>query len=183
MRTERRAAKHSLRSMVRIALFAAVIAVLSQFFILLPMGIPLTLQVFAVALCGFVLGGREGASAVAVYVLLGAVGLPVFHGFSGGFSALFGVTGGFLFGFIPFSLLAGVGSRRRRPYGTLLCGALGLLFCHVCGILYYTCFAGVSLTHAFFAVSLPFLWKDLLLTVAAYVVSLPLKRAIARIDR
>ncbi|MBQ1342599.1 MAG: biotin transporter BioY, partial [Firmicutes bacterium] len=65
------------RDMVYVAVMAAVLAVLAQFSIPMPTGTLLTLQTFAVALCGSVLGIKKGLAAVGVYLLLGAVGLPV----------------------------------------------------------------------------------------------------------
>lgn len=97
----------STRNMVLIAIFAAILAVLSQLSIPLPTGVPATLQTLAVALLGFVLGGWSSAASVILYIFLGAIGLPVFAGFKGGFAALFGPTGGFIFGFIPLALLCG----------------------------------------------------------------------------
>ena len=109
------------------AVFAALLAVLSQIAIPMPWGIPFTLQTFAVALCGYVLGPAWAPVAVGVYLALGAVGLPVFSGFAGGAASLLNVTGGFLWGFLPMALLCGLGSRRGklpalllgplRPYG------------------------------------------------------------------
>ena len=65
--------KNKLQKMVMVAVFAAVMAVLSQISIPLPTGVPVTLQTFAVALCGYVLGVGMGGSALAVYLALGAV--------------------------------------------------------------------------------------------------------------
>ncbi len=75
---------------VLVGVFAAVLAVLSQISIPLPSGIPVTLQTFAVALCGYALGWKRGLLATAVYVALGLVGLPVFSGFSGGVGSVLG---------------------------------------------------------------------------------------------
>ena len=77
-----------------VGVFAAVLAVLSQISFPLPSGIPVTLQTFAVALCGYALGCKRGTLAVLVYIVLGAVGLPVFANFSGGFGSLVGLAGG-----------------------------------------------------------------------------------------
>lgn len=85
--------KNRLHKMVMVGVFAAVMAVLSQISIPLPTGVPVTLQTFAVALCGYVLGVQMGGLALAVYLAIGAVGLPVFAGFSGGIGAFAGVTG------------------------------------------------------------------------------------------
>lgn len=64
--------------LVMIALFAAITAVLSQIAIPMPTQVPVTLQTFAVALCGYCLGAKKGTAAILIYILLGAVGIPVF---------------------------------------------------------------------------------------------------------
>ena len=61
-------------------MFAAVLAALSQIQIPMPSGVPVTLQTFAVALTGYVLGWQYGLASTAIYILLGAIGLPVFAG-------------------------------------------------------------------------------------------------------
>ena len=92
------------RDMTLISLFAAVIAITS--FIAIPIGtLPITLQTFGVFATLILLGGRRGSISVAVYVALGAVGLPVFSGFSGGVGRLFDATGGFIFGFLAAALI------------------------------------------------------------------------------
>ena len=81
-------------------MFTAVLAVLSILQIPMPSGVPITLQTFAVALCGYVLGARKGLLSVALYLLIGFMGLPVFTGMTSGIGKLFGFTGGFLYGFL-----------------------------------------------------------------------------------
>ena len=84
--------------LVYIAVFAVVMAVCS--WISIPAQVPFTLQTFGVFMAVGVLGGKRGTLAVLVYVLLGAVGVPVFAGFSGGIGALLGNAGGYIIGFI-----------------------------------------------------------------------------------
>ena len=91
--------------LAQIGLFAAVLVVLSQLSIPLPGGVPVTLQTFAVALTAYVLKWKKGALSVLVFLALGAVGVPVFHNFTGGFGMLIGVTGGFLWGFLPNAMM------------------------------------------------------------------------------
>ena len=67
-----------------IAMFTTLIAVLAQVSIPLPGGVPLTLQTFAVPLAGLILGAKRGTVSALLYVLLGAVGVPVFANFTGG---------------------------------------------------------------------------------------------------
>lgn len=91
------------RSLTLIALSVALIAVCS--WIALPMTVPFTLQTFAVFTILGLLGGRLGTAAIAAYLAMGLLGLPVFSGFSGGPAALFGATGGYLIGFLLMGLL------------------------------------------------------------------------------
>ncbi len=92
------------RDMTLIALFAALISVTS--FISIPIGtVPITLQTFGVFSALILLGGKRGTAAVGVYIALGAVGLPVFSGFSGGIGRLFDATGGFIWGFLVAALV------------------------------------------------------------------------------
>ena len=80
--------KFTTREMVLVGMFAAVLAVISQISLPMPTGVPITIQVFGVALVGAVLGSRLGTTATLVYVLLGAIGLPIFANFSGGISSI-----------------------------------------------------------------------------------------------
>lgn len=89
--------------MAYIALFAVLIAICS--WISIPATVPFTLQTFGVFLAIGVLGGKRGALAVAVYLLLGCVGLPVFAGFTGGLGIVLGSTGGYIVGFLVCALL------------------------------------------------------------------------------
>ena len=83
----------STKSIILVGMFAAVLAVMSQVAIPMPSGVPMTLQTFAVALAGAVLGWKLGALSALVYLLLGAAGVPVFSGMSGGLGVLLGKTG------------------------------------------------------------------------------------------
>ena len=84
--------------LVYIALGAVIIAVCS--WISIPTAVPFTMQTFAVFLILSVLGGKRGTIAIIVYVLLGAIGAPVFASFTSGIGILMGNTGGYIIGFI-----------------------------------------------------------------------------------
>lgn len=90
--------KMSVRDLCLIALFTALIAVCAQ--ITIPMTVPFTLQTFAVMLTCGVLGGKRGTISVALYIVMGALGLPVFASFSCGIAYLLGSTGGYIVGFL-----------------------------------------------------------------------------------
>ena len=129
--------KSTVQKTVMTGVMAAVLAVLSQISIPLPGGVPLTLQTFAVALCGYLLGPALGSAAAAVYLALGASGLPAFAGFSGGIGCFLGPTGGFLWGFLPFALLCGLGIKSEKKPLALALGAVGLASCHLAGVLQF----------------------------------------------
>lgn len=88
--------------MAYISMFTVIIAICS--WISIPMTVPFTLQTFGVFAAVGILGGRRGTISVLLYILLGAIGVPVFAGFSGGLGVLTGNTGGYIVGFL-FSAL------------------------------------------------------------------------------
>lgn len=162
------------------ALMTAVTVMLSQISIPLTGGIPLTLQTFAMALCGYLLGKR-GAVPVLVYLGLGLAGLPVFTGFGSGLGTLTGVTGGFLYGFVPLAWLCGVGAAKENRIIPLGLGGLGVLVCHGLGLLQFAGVSGRSLAESFWIAGFPFLLKDMISVFLAYVFTLGLKRRLKRI--
>ena len=119
------------RDLVLIAIFAAMMAVCA--WISVPvLAVPFTLQSFGVFMALLCLGGKRGTAAICVYVLLGAVGAPVFSGFNGGIGAIMGATGGYIIGFIPLVILTGVFAERNKkllPLGMVL----GTLACYIFG--------------------------------------------------
>lgn len=166
---------YSISEMAGIAVFAALTAVLAQLAIPLPNGVPVTLQTFAVALVGYTLGKEKGALTMVVYMMLGAVGLPVFANFKGGFMVLFGVTGGFLWGFIILAYFCGWGMQGKAPQKILL-GVTGLLFTHALGVAQFSIVTGTAPVAAFMLVSLPFLLKDALSVGIALILAARLRR-------
>lgn len=95
-----------LRMMIVTALFAAIIGVLAQITVPLPI-VPITGQTLAIGLAATILGSRYGTLSVLLYLIIGAIGVPVFAQMSGGVGILFGPTGGFLIGFIPAAFVMG----------------------------------------------------------------------------
>ena len=110
--------RNNMKTMCSVALFTAVICILSIWQIPLPSGVPITLQTFALALCGYVIGAKLGAISATLYLLLGLIGLPVYAGMAAGPGVLFGPTGGFIFGFIFLSLfcVAIISGQNILPY-------------------------------------------------------------------
>lgn len=155
------------RSLVYIAMFTSVMAVLSQLYIPMPTGVPVTLQTFAVALTGAVLGWKKGVCSMVVYILLGVVGVPVFSGFGGGVSHLLNYTGGFIYG---FPVLAGLCGMAVAANNKIIGGVLaffGIELCHFAGIIQFAVLTGRSIWEAFLIVSLPYQVKDIIFVAAA----------------
>ena len=117
-----------LRRNVLTALLAAALCVMAP--LAVPLGpVPVTLATLGVYLAAGLLGPWRGAAAVGLYLALGAVGVPVFAGFTAGFPVLFGMTGGYLWGYVLCVVIAGLLSRIGRPALTplwLLCGTAAL---------------------------------------------------------
>ena len=89
----------SVRDICYSGLFAAVISIMAQISIPMPGGVPMTMQTFAITLAAVVLGAKLSTVSSVIYLLLGAVGVPVLANFSGGFDKFIGPTGGFLISF------------------------------------------------------------------------------------
>lgn len=169
-------------NLILAALFTAVTAVLSQTAIPTPFDVPLTLQTFAVALCGYVLGIKWGLASISAYILLGMAGVPVFSGFKGGVHVLFGATGGFILGFIFLTLLCGTSDLIKNKYIKCLPGFLGLAVCHLFGTAQYALIYKIAFAPAFLLVSAPYLIKDVLSVAAAFLLSLYIKKLIKKIS-
>ena len=162
--------------MAYIALFAVLMAVCA--WITIPMTVPFTLQIFAVFAALATLGGRRGTYAVAVYLLLGAVGLPVGAGFQGGLGWLLGTTGGYIVGFLCIALIYWLLTAKlgeSLPVKALAC-VLGLLVCYLFGTVWFIVVYGrttgpVGIMTALGWCVFPYVVPDLLKLVLAVTLS------------
>lgn len=142
-RKQKAAGKGKTYDMAYIAVFTVLIAVCS--WISIPTAIPFTLQTFAVFLAADVLGGRRGTLAVTLYVLLGAIGVPVFAQFTGGLGIILGNTGGYIIGFIFSALVMWLMEfiyirklhMKRTIFTQTVSMALGLLTCYAAGTAWF----------------------------------------------
>lgn len=152
--------------LVYIALGAVLIAVCS--WISIPTTVPFTMQTFAVFFVLSALGGRRGTMAVIVYVLLGAVGIPVFAQFTSGIGILLGSTGGYIVGFVFIGLVywLGVHLLGQKPWAQVLALVVGLAVCYTFGtawfmVVYARANGAVGLATVLSWCVLPFLLPDL----------------------
>jgi biotin transport system substrate-specific component len=173
--------------MTRTALMAAVTAVAAQMAIPLPFSpVPFTLQVLAVILSGLLLGSRYGALAQAIYVLVGAVGVPVFARFSGGLGVVLGPTGGYLFSYPLAAAIAGLAAhtavnatRRKALWASFLWGCTGLAVIYVLGATWLAVITRLPFAAALAQGVLPFVPFDLIKVAIAALVAIATAPAIA----
>ena len=143
--------------MTRAAFFAALITLCS--WLSIPVGdIAFTMQTLGIFLALTVLGGKWGCISIVIYLLLGAVGLPVFSGFRGGFGMLLGVSGGFLWGFG----LAGLLYRLLERLGKLPALIGAQLCCYACGTAWFALWSGGGIGFVLLRCVVPFLIPDFL---------------------
>lgn len=173
--------------MCYIAIFAAVIAVLAQISVPMAGGVPVTLQTFAVALAGIVLGWKKGALAAVVYLILGAVGVPVFTGLKGGLGSLIGVTGGFIVSFPLLALAAGKAVEMAAGKNTvsriviLITGLfIGAVLNYAVGTVWFAVSTGNSIAAGIAACVAPFVLNDIIKLICAVWVGSILRRALLK---
>ena len=148
------------KKMVLAALFTAVMAVTSQ--IQIPVEpVPFNLAVLGVFLTGMLLPPAWAVISVALYILLGGIGVPVFAGFTGGPAILFGATGGYIAGYLFLALATSLGARSRKIWVTALAMTLGLAITYAFGTAWYMIFSGVNLDTALHFCVLPFVPFDI----------------------
>lgn len=136
-----------------------------------------TMQTFAVFLTLFLMGGKWGTATVLVYLLLGAVGLPVFSGFRGGVGMLFGATGGYLMGFVVTGLTCWAVEAVLGSRFAVAAMIFGLLGCYAYGTVWYLTFYAERSAFGPVLVKcvIPFVIPDALKMVLAYRVSRRIK--------
>lgn len=177
------ARKISTRDTAYIAVFTALLAACSWIAIPTPTRIDFTLQILGVFLTLGILGGKRGTLAITAYLLLGAAGVPVFAGFSGGVSALLSPSGGYLIGYFFAGLLMWALEKAigARTWATAVGMLLGLATCYAFGTVWFMIVypmggEAVSLVTALMWCVIPYLPFDLIKLAAALTLSAQLRR-------
>ena len=165
---------------LRMLIFASLLAALmaAGAYLAIPIGpVPIVLQNMFVFLAGLLLGGRWGLASVAVYLLTGALGLPVFAGGMGGIGRIIGPTGGYLIGYLPAVFIVGYISEKaaaRIGYDVLamVCGTIVL---YACGVTWLKILTGMTWTKTLAAGMYPFLIGDAIKIAAAALIARALR--------
>ena len=173
------------KDLAYVAVCAVLMAVCS--WISIPATVPFTLQTFAVFASVLILGGRDSAIAILVYLFLGAVGLPVFAGFKGGPGVLFGPTGGYLWGFVIIALLYLIPARKNSLLIRVLLLAAGLAACYAFGtawfIAVYSRTSPMGLSKVLSLCVLPFILPDLAKLTLALPVGQRVRKALHSLEK
>lgn len=168
--------------LVYVGLSAALIAVCS--WISIPLTVPITLQTLGICLVSALFGFKRGTLATLIYILLGAIGIPVFSGFKAGIGVLFGSTGGYIIGFIFTAVIVGlVSDKTKKLWIILVSMIIGVLVCYVFGtawfsIVYAKTNEAVSLATILGWCVIPFIIPDLVKIIIAGILANRLKKFI-----
>lgn len=163
------------KDLIYTALFTAIICVLSP--MIIPSGtVPITLATFAIYTTAAI-RGRKGVLPVILYIAIGAIGVPVFSGFSAGIPKILGMTGGYIIGYIPCALIIGLMTEKTRrfwPYPVSM--IIGTVVLYVIGTAWFMYITKNGLIPSLTMCVLPFLIGDAFKIAAASFLGVKLKR-------
>ena len=122
--------------LVYVGLCAALIVICS--WLSIPLTVPITLQTLAICVVAGIFGAKKGTLSVLIYILLGAIGVPVFSGFKGGIGTLFGATGGYIVGFVFTTVIVGLICKKTDKFWAIALSMLGgVLICYAFGTAWF----------------------------------------------
>ena len=184
--------KISAAEISQIAVFAAIISVVSQISIPMPAGVPMTLQTLIIPIAGIVLGRKKGTIATLIYLIMGAVGLPVFAGFAGGLGKILGLTGGFLISFPVLSYTAGLGDNlgqkfsglgKKYLYYIILVASLviGATINYIFGTIWFVVSSGSTFMAALSACVIPFIPTAIIKIALIAIIAPMLKKRLSKL--
>ncbi len=166
-------------NIVLISFFAALTAVFSQ--IAIPMvPVPLNLALISVFICSGILSVSKSLTSVAIYILLGVVGIPVFAKFNSGVGTLLGPTGGYIIGYLFTALTIGLILKfaKNKVHFIVLALVLGTIVCYAFGTLWYCVSTNTALLPALTACVFPFILGDILKIIVSTIIIQKLKKHI-----
>lgn len=165
------------------SLFASLTSILSQISISIP-PVPLTMQIFAVALCGLVLGKSLGFISQFIYVLLGSIGLPVFAGFIGGIGIILGPTGGFILSFPIIAFVVGYFFEKFKSTVGIMFGMIcSLLISYIIGTFQFCLVTNSDFINSLKICVVPFIVVDIIKLSLAIIVGKSILKRINLRDR
>jgi len=167
-------------------LFAALISIGAYVAIPIPgTPVPIVLQNMFIILAGFILGPWWGLASVVFYLILGAAGMPVFSGGTGGLVKFAGPTGGYLLGYIPAIVIFGLISRlgKNTWYFNIIAGIVGMTAVYLFGVVWLKSILGIDWTKALVTGLVPFIPGDVAKIIIASLLAPPILKAIRHIEQ
>ena len=178
--------KHMTADMTVTALMTAIACVLGPFSLPIPISpVPISLTNLVIYFMAYILGAKKALSSCALYLLLGAVGLPVFSGFSGGLGKLLGPTGGYLIGFLFLAVIAGFFVERfpGKRYLHVAGMAIGTAVLYLFGTVWLAGQMNLSVAAALGVVVIPYLPGDAAKIFLAVLLGPQIRRSVERAVR
>ncbi len=173
--------KSKLSEIIYVGIFVSIISVLSLFTIPLPFSlVPITLQTFGVMLVGCLLKPKLAFYVLVIYIMIGAVGIPVFSGFQSGIGTLVGPTGGYIIAFLIGAVLISVISKNSLNFWRLFTANIigGILVIHLIGTFWLAYSTSMGLKQAFLVGSIPYLIGDILKALLAAQVAIIISKRV-----
>ena len=173
--------KFTIQQIAMIAVMTAVTCVLAPLSI--PIGpVPISLTNFAIYLSLYLLDWKKGTVSYILYLLLGLVGLPVFSGFTGGIGKLAGPTGGYIIGFIPMAIIAGIVIDKFSQRWIQILGMIvGTAICYAFGTAWFCIQAGYTVSAALAVCVIPFIPADLIKMVFAMIIGPEIRKRLGAV--
>ena len=173
--------KNNTITIVLVGLFAAILSICAPIAIRLPFtAVPISLATFAVYLCGAVLGPYLGTASVAIYLLLGLAGVPVFSNYTQGVPVLVGPTGGYIIGYLFMAFSTGLAVKKmpKKYLGYPIGMVIGTVACYAIGTAWFMFQTKTAFTAAMTMCVYPFIPTDIMKIVAAIALAYPLNYAL-----
>lgn len=170
------------KEMCYVGLFTAVTVVMAQISIPMPAGVPMTMQTFAITLAAVVLGAKLSALSSFIYILLGAVGVPVLANFTGGLQKFVGPTGGFLISFPIMAFIIGWGVDHKDDFKGMfvIMLILGTVINYVIGVIMFCAMTNNNLMVGITACVIPFIPTAIIKMILASVIGFSIKKVVNR---
>lgn len=174
--------KISIKEMTTVAIFSALTAILAQISLPLPFSpVPVTFQIFAVYIASTILGSKLGTLSQIIYVLLGAIGMPVFANFSGGLHSILGPTGGYIISYPIIAFIIGKISEKEQSFVVTVLGLLfSLLVCYSIGVLQLSFITKMTIQKAILVGALPFIPLDIVKIIIAYLIGVKVRGSLLK---
>lgn len=177
--------KLATKDLCMIALWTAIISIMAQISIPMPLGVPMTMQTFAITMAAIILGSKRGCMASGIYVLLGIIGIPVFANFKGGVHTLLSPTGGFILSFPLMAWLIGLGAEyKSKIKGSFTaCLVLGNATNYILGTIVFCLITNSPIKTGILGCVLPFIPTTILQATVASLLALKSRRLLLKLTK